>query len=145
MSAGEFISIALAGVGAGAINTLVGSGTLITFPVLLAFGYAPVTANVSNTIGLVPGSVSGAYGYRRELAGQRERARRLGVMSVAGGLTGAILLLALPSSAFAAIVPVFIAAALVLTVLQPRIAGGSCAGKSTFRTLQARSRRSRYT
>ena len=122
MSAGEFISIALAGAGAGAINTLVGSGTLITFPVLLAFGYAPVTANVSNTIGLVPGSVSGAYGYRRELAGQRDTARRLGVMAVAGGLTGAVLLLALPSSAFAAIVPVFIAAALVLTVLQPRIA-----------------------
>ncbi len=122
MSAGEFVSIALAGLGAGAINTLVGSGTLITFPVLLAFGYPPVTANVSNTIGLVPGSVSGAYGYRRELAGQRTRARRLGTMSLAGGVTGAVLLLALPSSAFAAIVPVFIAAALVLTVLQPRIA-----------------------
>src|SRR5215203_4567676 len=52
---------------AGAINTLVGSGTLITFPVLLAFGYAPVTANVSNTVGLVPGSVAGAIGYRPQL------------------------------------------------------------------------------
>jgi hypothetical protein len=122
MGVGEFISIALAGACAGAINTLVGSGTLITFPVLLAFGYAPVTANVSNTIGLVPGSVSGAYGYRRELSGQRERAVRLGAAAVAGGLTGAVLLLALPSSAFAAIVPVFIAAALILTVMQPRIA-----------------------
>ena len=121
MSPGEVVAIALAGLSAGAINTLVGSGTLITFPVLLAFGYAPVTANVSNTIGLVPGSVSGAIGYRRELAGQRSRALRLGTMSVLGGLTGAVLLLLLPSSAFKAIVPGFIALALALTVMQPRI------------------------
>jgi uncharacterized protein len=122
MSLGEIVAIACAGLAAGAINTLVGSGTLITFPVLLAFGYAPVTANVSNTIGLVPGSVSGAIGYRRELSGQRERALRLGAMSVAGGITGAVLLLVLPASAFKAIVPVFIAMALVLTLLQPRLA-----------------------
>ncbi len=122
MSAGELVAIALAGLAAGTINTVVGSGTLITFPVLLAFGYAPVTANVSNTIGLVPGSVSGAIGYRRELAGQGSRALRLGTMSVAGGITGAVLLLVLPASAFKAIVPVFIAVALVLTVLQPRLA-----------------------
>ena len=89
MDAGEVVAIASAGVAAGAINVLVGSGTLITFPVLLAFGYAPVTANVSNTIGLVPGAVSGSIGYRRELAGQRARAVRLGTMSVLGGLTGA--------------------------------------------------------
>jgi uncharacterized protein len=122
MSIAEIAAIAAAGMAAGAINTLVGSGTLITFPVLLAFGYAPVTANVSNTIGLVPGSVSGAIGYRRELAGQRGRILRLGSMSAAGGITGAVLLLILPSSAFKAIVPVFIAIALVLTVFQPRLA-----------------------
>jgi len=122
MSIGEIVAIAVAGLGAGAINTLVGSGTLITFPVLLAFGYAPVTANVSNTIGLVPGSVSGAIGYRRELAGQRGRVLRFGAMSVSGGITGAVLLLVLPAAAFKAIVPVFIALALVLTLLQPRIA-----------------------
>src|SRR5271167_1051572 len=121
MSLGEVVAIALAGLAAGTINTLVGSGTLITFPVLLAFGYAPVTANVSNTIGLVPGSASGAFGYRRELAGQRARVLRLGTMSVLGGITGAVLLLVLPASAFKAIVPVFIAAALVLTLAQPRI------------------------
>jgi uncharacterized membrane protein YfcA len=121
VSVGEIIALACAGLAAGAINTVGGSGTLITFPVLLAFGYAPVTANVSNTVGLVPGSVSGAFGYRRELAGQGARARRLGAMSLAGGISGAVLLLVLPASAFKAIVPVFIALALVLTVAQPRI------------------------
>jgi uncharacterized membrane protein YfcA len=121
MTLAEVVAIAIAGLAAGAINTLVGSGTLITFPVLLAFGYAPVIANVSNTIGLVPGSVSGAIGYRRELAGQRGRALRLGTMSLLGGLTGAVLLLVLPATAFKAIVPIFIAVALALTVLQSRI------------------------
>ena len=74
MDVSEILAIALAGLAAGTVNTVVGSGTLITFPVLLAFGYSPITANVSNTIGLVPGSASGAIGYRRELAGQRRRA-----------------------------------------------------------------------
>jgi uncharacterized membrane protein YfcA len=115
----EAIGILAAGMGAGAINTMVGSGTLITFPVLLYFGYAPVTANVSNTIGLVPGSVSGAHGYRRELQGQARRAVRLGVASTLGGITGAVLLLELPPSAFKRIVPIFIGIALVLVVVQP--------------------------
>src|SRR5947209_12134068 len=100
MSLPHALGIFGAGIVAGTINVLVGSGTLITFPVLLAFGYAPVTANVSNTIGLVPGAVSGSIGYRGELAGQRARAVRLGTMSVLGGLTGAALLLVLPASAF---------------------------------------------
>jgi uncharacterized membrane protein YfcA len=117
----EIAAITAAGMAAGGINTLVGSGTLITFPVLLAFGYSPVTANVSNTIGLVPGSASGAYGYRRELAGQWTRTLRFTLASVLGGITGAILLLELPESAFEAIVPAFIAIALVLVVLQPRL------------------------
>ena len=121
MGAGEIVAIVLAGLAAGTINTVVGSGTLITFPVLLAFGYAPVAANVSNTIGLVPGSVSGAIGYRRELAGQRGRALRFGTASLLGGVTGAVLLLVLPASAFKAVVPAFIVAALALTLLQPRL------------------------
>jgi uncharacterized membrane protein YfcA len=94
---------------------------LITFPTLLAFGIPPVTANVSNTIGLVPGSVSGAIGYRRELVGQRPRLLRLGLGSVLGGITGALLLLVLPEDAFQAVVPVLIALGCVLVVLQPRI------------------------
>jgi uncharacterized membrane protein YfcA len=107
------------GIAAGCINTIVGSGTLITFPVLLALGYPPVTANVSNTIGLVPGGVSGVLGYRRELAGQRGRMRRYGTATLLGGVTGAILLLTLPAGAFRAIVPVLIIAALVLVVTGP--------------------------
>lgn len=113
--------VALAGVAAGTINTVVGSGTLITFPTLLAFGVPPVTANVSNTVGLVPGSMSGVFGYRRELAGQRGRVLRLGVASLLGGVGGALLLLWLPSSAFDAIVPVLIALGVLLVVLGPRI------------------------
>jgi uncharacterized protein len=91
--------------------------------VLLAFGYAPVVANVSNTVGLVPGSASGAIGYRDELQGQRRRAIPLLAASVIGGVAGAVLLLILPASAFKAIVPVFIAIALVLIVAQPRLIG----------------------
>jgi uncharacterized membrane protein YfcA len=110
-----------AGIVAGTINTVVGSGTLFTFPTLLAFGYAPVVANVSNTVGLVPGSASGAVGYRRELTGQRGRTIPLAAASLLGGIVGAALLLILPPSAFKAIVPAFIAVALVLIVAQPRL------------------------
>jgi hypothetical protein len=122
MSPVHAVAIFAAGIVAGTINTVVGSGTLFTFPVLLGFGYAPVTANVSNTVGLVPGSVTGAVGYRRELAGQGRRTLPLAVASLAGGITGAVLLLSLPASAFKAIVPVFIAIALILIVAQPQLA-----------------------
>ena len=117
----EALAILLAGVAAGTIKTVVGSGTLITVPTLLAFGVPPVTANVSNTVGLVPGSVSGAVGYRRELSGQRARVLRLCMASLVGGLAGALLLLVLPEGAFAAIVPALILLGLVLVVFQPRI------------------------
>jgi uncharacterized membrane protein YfcA len=113
--------VLLAGMAAGTINTVVGSGTLITFPTLLAFGVPPVTANVSNTIGLVPGVASGVVGYRRELVGQRARAVRLGSASLVGGAAGALLLLVLPAGAFEAIVPALIIVGLLLVVLQPRI------------------------
>jgi uncharacterized membrane protein YfcA len=117
----EGIAIFCGGMAAGTINTVVGSGTLITFPLLLAFGYAPVTANVSNTVGLVPGSLSGALGYRRELTGRRRVLVQLAVPGMLGGIVGAMLLLALPAGAFKTIVPVFIAIALVLVVIGPRL------------------------
>src|SRR5947209_4002817 len=117
VSASHLVAIFAAGILAGTINTVVGSGTLITFPVLLAFGYAPVTANVSNTVGLVPGSVAGAIGFRAELRGQARRIVRLSIASFAGAIIGAVLLLSLPAVAFKTIVPAFIAIALVLVVL----------------------------
>lgn len=115
------LAVFAAGVFAGAINTVVGSGTLITFPVLLATGLSPVTATVSNALGLIPGSISGAIGYRRELRGQRRRILKLGVGSLVGGLCGATLLLTLPASAFEMIVPVLVGLALVLVIIQPWI------------------------
>ncbi len=117
----QMAAVLLAGLAAGTINTVVGSGTLITFPTLLAFGVPPVTANVSNTIGLTPGVASGVLGYRRELAGQRARILRLGAGSLLGGLVGAVLLLSLPAGAFSAIVPALIVVGLLLVVFQPRI------------------------
>ena len=117
----EMAAVLLAGLAAGTINTIVGSGTLITFPTLLALGVPPVTANVSNNIGLVPGSVSGAIGYRRELSGQRPRLLRLGPASLLGGTTGAVLLLVLPDGAFRAVVPALILLGVVLVAFQPAI------------------------
>jgi uncharacterized membrane protein YfcA len=121
MSVTDFLIILLAGMGAGTINTVVGSGSLITFPTLVALGYPPLLANVSNNIGLVPGGVSGVHGYRRELVGQRTRLRRLVPASILGGLTGATLLLVLPSSLFDKVVIVLICTALVLVVAQPTL------------------------
>lgn len=121
MSPFEIVAIVAAGMAAGTINTIVGSGSLITFPTLLAFGFPPLVANVTNTIGLVPGSISGAIGYRRELVGQRSRVIRLSIVAGAGGLTGAVLLLALPASAFARVVPILVLFAVVLVALQPRL------------------------
>jgi len=118
----EAVAVCVAGVGAGAINTIVGSGTLLTFPVLLAVGLPPVTANVSNALGLVPGSVSGAIGYRRELRGQRRRVLVLSSVAFVGALAGAALLVELPSSAFDMIVPALIGVALLLVLIQPWLA-----------------------
>ncbi|MGW1363921.1 sulfite exporter TauE/SafE family protein [Streptomyces chartreusis] len=117
----EAVAIGAASVAAGAINAVVGSGTLITFPTLVACGFPPVLANVTNNIGLVPGVLSAAYGYRRELRGQRRRLLRFGVASLIGGLAGALLLLQLDSAAFDTVVPVLILAACALVLLQPRL------------------------
>jgi uncharacterized membrane protein YfcA len=117
----ESVAVVAAGLAAGAINAVVGSGSLISFPTLLAVGYSPVTANVSNNIGLVPGSLSGIFGYRRELAGQAARVRMLAVGSSVGSLVGAALLLTLPAEVFDRVVPFFVLGASVLMALQPRL------------------------
>ncbi|MGI5485240.1 sulfite exporter TauE/SafE family protein [Microtetraspora malaysiensis] len=126
----EAVAVFAAGVGAGGINVVVGSGSLITFPTLLAVGLPPVVANVSNNVGMVPGGVTGVLGYRPELTGQRARLLRLGVASVIGSLIGAVLLLRLPETVFKFIVPVLIGAACVLVIVQPKL-NGWLAGRRT--------------
>jgi uncharacterized membrane protein YfcA len=121
MSLLDALIIVAAGLAAGTMNTIVGAGSLITFPTLLALGYAPVTANVSNTVGIVFGSVSGAVGYRRELRGQRRRVMVLGSASLVGGIVGGVLLLTLPSSVFRDVIPFLILFACALVIVQPRL------------------------
>ncbi|MGE2715862.1 sulfite exporter TauE/SafE family protein [Mycolicibacterium litorale] len=117
----ELLIVVAAGVAAGAINAVVGSGTLVTFPVLIALGYPPVVATMSNAIGLVAGGVSGAWAYRKEIAAQRGTVAALLPASALGALTGAALLLVLPDDAFEVVVPVLLVAALCLVVVQPRL------------------------
>jgi uncharacterized membrane protein YfcA len=115
------ILVLVAGMWAGTINTVVGSGTLVSFPVLLSIGLPPLTANITNTVGLFPGSLTGAAGYRRELVGQGRRLRALIPWTLSGAIIGALLLLVLPPGIFKAIVPVLIGLALVLVVFGARI------------------------
>ena len=122
MSFAAALAILAAGFAAGTINVIVGSGSLITFPTLLGLGYDPVVANVSNTIGLLPGTLSGIVGYRRELEGQGGRVRSIGWASVGGGITGAILLLVLPGAVFEGVVPILILVACALVAAQPALA-----------------------
>lgn len=137
MTGVDLLVVLLAGVGAGTINTIVGSGTLITFPVLILLGIPPIEANVTSTIGLVPGALSGAIGYRRELTDQRRRLVSLAGPAVFGGVVGGVLLLVLPASAFDAIVPVLIVGALAAMVFQPRLAGWMAARRAAASAGQA--------
>lgn len=121
MNGWEAVAVIAAGMGAGGVNAVVGSGSLITFPTLIAVGYAPVTANVSNNIGLVPGSITSTFGFRRELAGQGTRARTLAACSATGSLIGAALLLTLPSEVFDSVVPILVLGAALLMAVQPRL------------------------
>lgn len=115
------------GTAAGVINTVVGSGSLVTFPALLALGYSPILANVTNNIGVLPGSISGAIAYRSELKGQLRKLLPLTAFSAVGGLSGALLLLVLPASAFDSVVPILIILACVLVIISPRLKRWSAA------------------
>lgn len=123
MSPGDALLLVAAGLTAGVMNAVVGAGTLVTFPTLLLLGYPPVLANVSNTVGLVPGAAMATVGYRATLRGRGPVVRRLLVATVTGGLTGGLLLVRLPGSAFDVVVPWLLLAAAALAALQPRIAG----------------------
>ncbi|KGN32620.1 membrane protein [Knoellia sinensis KCTC 19936] len=127
MGPAEAALIFAAGIAAGTINTVVGSGTLVTFPTLLFFGYAPVTANVSNSVGLVAGGLTGSWGYRHELRGAWHTLLRWMPMSLLGGVVGAVLLLVLDPSAFEAIVPVLIGLGVALVMVGPRLSAWTAA------------------
>jgi uncharacterized membrane protein YfcA len=118
----DFGLLTVAATGAGAVNAVVGSGSLITFPALIAMGYPPILATVSNNVGLVPGMGGAVYGYRRELAGQYPLLLRLAAAAGSGALIGSLLLLSLPSAWFQRVVPVLIGTACVLVLLQPILA-----------------------
>lgn len=121
MALSHAIVVVLAGLAAGAVNAVVGSGTLITFPTLVAMGFPPVASTMSNAVGLVTGSISGTWGYRRELHGQWNRLRWQLPASAVGAILGAWLLLHLPERVFAEVVPVLLVIALVLVIVGPRI------------------------
>lgn len=143
MGAAEAALIFTAGILAGTINTVVGSGTLVTFPALLFFGYAPVMANVSNTIGLVAGGLTGSWGYRHELRDARATLLRWAPVAFLGGIVGALLLLVLDPAAFKAIVPVLIGLGVLLVAFGPRLTAWSTArrGDATSTGLGEHSRR----
>ncbi|GAA3285845.1 sulfite exporter TauE/SafE family protein [Nesterenkonia halobia] len=117
----QILIIALAAIWAGAINVVVGSGTLVTFPVLVAVGFPPVTATISNAMGLIAGNVTGTLGYRREIAQVRTTLLRLVPASLVGGVVGALLLLTLPEQVFETVAPLLIVVALGFVLGQPRL------------------------
>lgn len=121
MDALQAALVGLGGLWAGAINAVVGSGTLVTFPILVAVGFAPVTATISNAMGLIAGNLAGSWGYRRELAGLGRTLLQLLPASILGGITGAALLLRLPESVFETVAPALIIVALLFVLLQPRL------------------------
>jgi uncharacterized membrane protein YfcA len=114
-------ALIVVGVGflAGVFNSVVGFGTSITFPALVLLGYPPLVANTSNKVGLLPGILSGIFGYRRELVGHRSYILVVIVVGIVGGLGGGLLLVGLPASTFAAVAPVIIIASTVLFIFQP--------------------------
>ncbi len=121
MSPLDFFILGVAGLLAGLINAVVGSGSLITFPALLALGYPSVLANVTNNVGVLPASVAAAWTNRHEYGGAWRPLAATMLCSAVGGLAGALLLLRLPKEAFEAVVPALIALALVLVIIGPRL------------------------
>lgn len=125
MSALVYLGVAAAGFAVGAINTIAGAGSLLSFPILLAAGLSPLAANVTNTLGLLPGAGTGAYAQRDELVGQRASMLTLAWPVAVGSVVGAILLLTLPGAVFNQVIPLLVAAACLLVAVQPAIAARS--------------------
>jgi uncharacterized protein len=121
LGVGGLALLALAGFVAGAVNGVAGGGSLVSFPALLAAGYPPVTANVTNQVAVLPGYVGGSVAYRKELRGQRRRAIALSISSVAGALIGAAVLVFAPGRVFDLLVPYLVLFACALLAAQPAI------------------------
>lgn len=134
MSPGTAALLAAAGLAAGAVNAVAGGGSLLSFPALLAAGYPPVTANVTNTVALVPGYAGSVAGSRRGLDGQAGRVRLLGATSAVGAVAGAVLLLTTPSEVFRSVVPFLILLGCGLLLAQPMLARRVQAGSGRHST-----------
>lgn len=117
----SLLAVAAAGAAAGASNALAGAGSLITFPTLVALGVPPLSANVTSTVGLIPGAVGGAVGYADLLREQRARFLRLLVPTLAGAVLGTALLLITSNDTFEAIVPVLVAGSCLLMLFKPQL------------------------
>ncbi|HEU4739727.1 MAG TPA: sulfite exporter TauE/SafE family protein [Solirubrobacterales bacterium] len=117
----ELLAVAAAGAAAGAANSVAGGGALITFPTMVALGLPPLSANVTNTVGIVPASIGGALGYADLLREQGERFARLLPPLLLGAVAGSAALLVTSNETFEAIVPILIAASCLLLLLQPRL------------------------
>ena len=122
MTPGSALLLAAAGFVAGAINAVAGGGSLVSFPALVASGLPPLAANVTNTVAVWPGYLGSVAAYRSEIRPQRRRAVALGATAVAGGITGAIVLLTAPDAVFEAVVPALILVGCGLLAVQPRVA-----------------------
>jgi uncharacterized membrane protein YfcA len=118
---GDGALLAVAAACGGVVNAIAGGGSLISFSALLAVGYSPVTANVTNTVGVLPGYLGGSIGYGPELHGQGRRVGRLALTSAAGALAGAVLLITAPAAVFEAAAPVLILVSCALLAAQPRL------------------------
>jgi uncharacterized protein len=130
---GNYLLLCVSAFVAGAINSIAGGGTLITFPALVSvLGSDPISqviANATNTVALCPGSAAGAWAYRRELGKAYEWLRLLLVPCVLGGIAGAVALVYAPERVFALLVPWLILAATLIFMLQPSIARWTGIGK----------------
>lgn len=135
MDLADILLLLVAGSLAGMINAVIGSGTLVTFPVLVAMGFPPVLANVTNTVGIFPGSVSAVVAYRRELRGLWSQVLPLAATSAVGGVIGALLLLAMPAEVFRGVVPVLIIVACILVIFGPRIKALTAARRASRASL----------
>ena len=118
----EGVLLALAGLVAGTVNAVAGGGSLVSFPALLAAGYPAVDANVTNTVSLWPGYLSGGLAYRDDLRAQRDRVVALAVTAALGGAAGTVLLLVAPPGVFEAVVPFLVLVAVALLAVQPQVA-----------------------